>query len=164
MKSFLRQHSAAAAVLVLVLISLGGILVAYRQSEADRDARSALNSADGSAPTAVLDATDFDWGEIGRTQIVEHDFTLRNTGLQGTADLVVSEIVTSCGCTTAELRLNGASAVLPANIPPGDSGIVHVVFDPDAHDSRGATERAVRIETNDPRHPFLVITLHAYVR
>ena len=115
----------------------------------------------GNAPVALLNVTEFDWGEIDRTQIVEQDFIISNSGR---SNLTITKIVTSCGCTTAELQLKGQGIKLPSVIPPNGKGIIHVEFDPDAHDSRGNTKRAVRIETNDPDNPFLVINLHANVR
>lgn len=160
MLRFIRNHSASIAILILVAVSVGGIFYAYVKAESERRGREMLRSS-GSAPVALLNETDFDWGEIDRSAIAKQDFIIRNSGK---SDLTIEEIVTSCSCTTAELLLEGRNATLPAVLLPNGNGIIHVEFDPDAHDSRGSTNRAVRIETNDPDRPFLVINLHAYVR
>ena len=157
---FIRHHSASIAALDLAIIAIGGIASAYMKAEIEREEREVLRTS-GRAPAAALNVTEFDWGEISRTQIAQQDFLISN---RGNADLTISTIATSCGCTTAQLRLDGNSAELPAILPPNRQGVIHVEFDPDAHDARGDTERAVRIETNDPDQPFLVINLHAYVR
>jgi len=157
---FIRHHSASIAALILAIIAIGGIASAYMKAEIEREEREVLRTS-GRAPVAVLNVTEFDWGEISRTQIAQQDFLISN---RGNLDLTISTIVTSCGCTTAQLRIDGNATALPAALPPSRQGVIHIEFDPDAHDARGDTERAVRIETNDPDQPFLVINLHAYVR
>lgn len=160
MLHILKQHFAGAVAIALAVAAIAGITFAYRNTSTRERERNALRGI-GSTPTAVLSATKFDWGDINRNTIVEASFMLRN---EGTAVLNVTFLATSCSCTTAELLIDDAPAPIPAVIPSGGNGVIRVTFDPAAHESRGVTERAVRIETNDPDNPFLVITLHAYVR
>jgi hypothetical protein len=156
----IHRHFAAIAASVLIVASVVGVLYAYRRSAVERAAREELREQ-GGAPVALLEETEFDWGEVDRNTVVEHDFLLKNPG---TVPLVVTAVMTSCSCTTAELQLGGEGVSMPAEVPAGGEGVIHVELDPKLHDVRGDTERAVRIETNDPNRPFLIITLRANVQ
>jgi hypothetical protein len=144
---------------ILVLIAIVGIGYSYHQSTLEEQSRQQLLESEN-VPIAVLDRTEFDWGIIPRDTVATEDFTISNTG---SAPLTVTFMATSCGCTTAELLVNSEAVDIPAIIDPGEQATIHVAFDPDAHDSRGMTKRAVRIETNDPVNPFLIINLLSHV-
>jgi hypothetical protein len=107
------------------------------------------------APQANVDLplTRWDWGTIPRKPPVSQNFPIQNTG---TEPLVISNVVTSCGCTTADL----SSSV----IPPGQRADLLVTFDPDYHkDAVGPVTRIVWVETNDPDMPLLELRVDANV-
>ena len=160
MPNIFKRHFAGIVTLVLIIAGVGGIVSSYKKATMEQRAREAVRIS-GEIPQALLNETEFDWGEIDRNTIVEQSFTLSNPS---NAPLEITLIVTSCGCTTAELLLEGSPVELPAAIPPGGEGIVRVAFDPASMDVRGDAKRAVRIETNDPENPFLIINLYAHVR
>ena len=64
-------------------------------------------------------------------------------------------MVTSCGCTTAEL----SSSVIPA----GQRADLVVTFDPNFHETSGPVTRLVWLETNDPDMPVVELRLDANV-
>lgn len=103
-------------------------------------------------PRLDLPTRSHDFGRISRRGNVSHVFAVQNVG---TANLVVSNLVTSCGCTTAEL----SSSV----IPPGHRADLRVTFDPDYHEVRGNVVRAVWFATNDPAHPWVELRITADV-
>lgn len=146
--------------IAMIAIALGGVGFGWQKSRLAAETRATAKQQEN-VPAATLNETEFDWGKIPREKLAVRDFTLSNAG---GAALTVTRVATSCGCTTAELVQNGAPSVIPAEIPAGGSAVIHVVFDPAAHDSRGITKRAVRIETNDPENPFLIINLLADVQ
>lgn len=156
----LRRHFTGIVTLVLFATGAAGVAYSYTKATVEERGRETVRTS-GAAPEALLEETEFDWGSIDRTTAVEQPFTLRNPS---TTPLIVQSIATSCGCTTAQLLLSGTVVDLPAAIPPGGEGTVLVRFDPALHDARGETDRAVRIETNDPERPFLIINLSANVR
>jgi hypothetical protein len=106
-------------------------------------------------PVARLEipSASYDFGRISHTGDVAHTFAVQNTG---DADLVVTNLVTSCGCTTAEL----SSSV----IPPGQRADLRVVFDPDFHDVQGEVTRLVWFATNDPARPWVEVRIRADVQ
>ncbi len=109
----------------------------------------------GDVPQANVDLplARWDWGTIPRQPVVTQVFPIQNTGDQ---PLLISSVVTSCGCTTADL-----SASL---IPAGQRADLTVIFDPDFHDTSGPVTRLVWLETNDPDMPVVELRMDAVVR
>ncbi|MFQ6015556.1 MAG: DUF1573 domain-containing protein [Anaerolineae bacterium] len=109
---------------------------------------------DGPQPRIRVPQDFRDLGSVGATDIVEESFVIRNSG---EADLTISHIYTTCGCTTAELT----SSV----IPPGKVALLKVIFDAGFHDTRGqSVRRGVIIENNDRRQSKAEVWIEAYVR
>ncbi len=108
--------------------------------------------ADEPQPNADLPLSRWDWGAIPAIPLVAQTFPIQNTGNQ---PLLITSVVTSCGCTTASL----SSSV----IPPGQRADLKVVFDPNFHETSGPVMRLVWLQTNDPDLPLVEIRLDANV-
>ncbi len=105
-------------------------------------------------PNLAMPVVEYDFGSIpSGPGNVSQVFHIQNTG---TEVLEISSVVTSCGCTTANL----SSSV----IPPGTRADLTVVFDPDYHDTGGPVTRVVWLETNDPDQPVVEVGIAANVR
>ncbi len=88
-------------------------------------------------------------------------FEIKNTGA---SDLVIDDMETSCGCTSASIVYDGVEGPLfnmrehgnnpvgwSVSIRPGDTAILKVIYDPMVHpDLRGTVTRVVTLYTNDP--------------
>lgn len=95
-------------------------------------------------PTTVsADVREYDFGKIKKENgKVSTTFALANTGGN---PLIVGDIVTSCGCTSA--------AIDKANVPAGESAVVTVTFDPNFHEEpQGRFSRSTFVPTNDPNN------------
>ncbi len=103
-------------------------------------------------PQLDLPSTSHDFGRIPKRPDVAHVFAVQNTG---TDDLLISDLVTSCGCTTAELS--------SSLIPPGQRADLTVTFDPDYHEIEGEVSRLVWFATNDPTQPWVEVRITADV-
>ncbi|MFQ5684484.1 MAG: DUF1573 domain-containing protein [Candidatus Binatia bacterium] len=94
-------------------------------------------------------------GSVGRKDVINLTYAVVNRGNQ---DLVVDNMVTSCGCTTGTLDHN--------IIPPGHRADLNVRFDAGYHKvNRG--ERVVRVvwlRTNDPDTPVAEARLTATIQ
>lgn len=109
---------------------------------------------DQAQPAVLVPEKNYNFGNIGPQDVVEHKFIIRNNG---EAPLTISRAYTTCGCTTAEIS---ASV-----IPPGKVAEVTLVFDAGFHETAGQTvRRALIIENNDPRQSQAEIWIQATVR
>ena len=93
--------------------------------------------------------------------LVETTFEIKNTG---DSDLKITEIKTSCMCTTAVFKLDGKSSpefgmhsdklFWSQKIAPGQTGYLDVAFDPAYHGPNGTgnVTRVVYISSNDPQN------------
>ncbi|HDQ73915.1 MAG TPA: DUF1573 domain-containing protein [Chloroflexi bacterium] len=105
--------------------------------------------------TSQLDipSASYNFGQIYDTWDVTHIFAVQNTG---DADLLIGNLVTSCGCTTAELSSNV--------VPPGQRADLTVTFDADYHPTNGPVSRLVWFATNDPIQPWVEMRITADVQ
>ena len=109
---------------------------------------------DGPQPKIAVSEDSYNFGSIGPSDVVRHDFVIAN---QGDAPLTIHRAYTTCGCTTAEF-----TATL---IPPGKVAFVMMTLDAGYHDVRGQTvRRGIIIENNDPRNPQVELWAQASVR
>ena len=105
-------------------------------------------------PQLALAVTRIDVGDVVNGEIVGRDVVVRN---EGAGPLVVANVSTSCGCTTATLE--------PMTLDPGASGVLHIEFDSGAHgpDLTGPLMRQVFIASNDPQQPEAQLELVANI-
>lgn len=102
------------------------------------------------APKVVFDRTVHDFGTLVQGTTVQYSFSFRN---EGDAALEISSVNTSCGCTAAL-----ASDRLVA---PGKKGRVDVTFDSTGRP--GETDKRIRVWTNDPASPLVVLAIKGRV-
>jgi hypothetical protein len=109
----------------------------------------------GSVPRITIsdlnDKGTFDWGDIPADQTVEHTFKLTNTG---NADLVITQVYASCGCTIPSIagRELGEKGEInpPLVIAPGESHDLTVTYDPTVLKDEGSVVKYIQIFSNDP--------------
>lgn len=139
---------------LLPLAETGSPLYGEHDMELIPQQTPAPSSAPLDEPTPQVDIpnTQHDFGRVPSRRDVAHVFEIQN---MGNDDLVISNLVTSCGCTTAELTSNV--------IPPGERADLTVYFDPNYHQTRGEVVRLVWFATNDPTYPWAEVRLTANV-
>ena len=98
-----------------------------------------------SIPNKIIDL-----GIIKENEIMDIDIVFSNTGYR---KLVISDIRTSCGCTTAKLEKK--------KYRPGESGIIKVTFNPKGY-SKNVIKR-IAITSNSTDQPRIIIKIKAYV-
>ncbi|MEE9617496.1 MAG: DUF1573 domain-containing protein [Anaerolineae bacterium] len=109
--------------------------------------------ADVPIPRLDMPSVSHDFGHIYEQWDVTHIFAVQNTG---SADLEITNLVTSCGCTVAVISSNV--------IPPGQRADLTVTFDPDFHETQGEVVRLVWFATNDPAQPWVEVRITADVQ
>ena len=103
-------------------------------------------------PRLDMPSVSYDFGRVPARSDVAHPFAVQNTG---SAALVIRKLVTSCGCTTADLS---SSVILP-----GQRADLTVNFDLDFHEIQGEVTRLVWFATNDPSQPWVEVRITAVV-
>lgn len=88
----------------------------------------------------------YDFGEVEKGQKVQYNFEFKNSG---DAELVISEVKPSCGCTTAEMAKK--------NFAPGESGTIPITFDSTRFS--GNIQKTVTVVSNDSTNPRKQIKL-----
>ena len=106
-------------------------------------------------PDVTVTPTNRDLGSVGSTDVVNLIYAVVN---EGNEDLVVDRVVTSCGCTTAELSNN--------IIPPGHRADLKVRFDAGFHKMAPGEQvvRIVSLKTNDPDTPIAIARMTATIQ
>jgi len=106
-------------------------------------------------PDITVKPSNRDLGYVGSKDVVNLNYAVVNEGDQ---DLVVDSVVTSCGCTTAELS--------NSIIPPGHRADLKVHFDVGFHKMERGEQvvRIVWLKTNDPDTPIGIARLTATIR
>ena len=114
------------------------------------------------------DHLEYAWGEIGiNSGEAVHEFEIEN---RGTNVLELTNVLTSCACTTARITIEGkaspyfgmhSTSSWIGRLEPGQTATLSVVFDPLFHgpDGLGPIERFIAVETNDPQNPRLEFKL-----
>ncbi len=109
-----------------------------------------LSAAAKEAPHIVFEDDSHDFGNLYKGEKASHRFTFSN---EGTDDLVIQNVKTSCGCT--------AAALSQSSIPPGTRAEIEVTLSTNAF--RGNVSKTVTVSSNDPEKPHYVLTIEANV-
>ena len=121
---------------------------------------------------AMSAETEYSWGDIQmKDGVVTKLFTIKNNGTQ---DLELINIKTSCTCTTAAITTDGGKSPIfrmhqPSSwkgvVAPGAEAQLEVVFDPAFHGPSGVGQisRQITVETNDASSPLLTFSVTAIV-
>lgn len=144
--------------LLIILIIVGANFTRRPRVEAD-------NAGDVESSAKIeIDHHNFDFGTISMAKgKVNHNWKIKNTSQN---PLQISNLITSCMCTTAQLKADG-KAISPIfgmpmhgdeksnwseEIASGKAAEIEATFDPAAHgpEGTGPIERIISFKTNDP--------------
>jgi hypothetical protein len=103
-----------------------------------------------SGPKIQLDEEVFNFGSVKQGTKVLHEFTFKNLG---DADLVITDVKTSCGCT--------AAVTSARTIAPGGEGTLKVSFNSSGRS--GSQNKSITLVSNDPENPRLMVRLSGKV-
>ncbi len=103
-----------------------------------------------SGPKIAVEESEYDFGTIKAGEEVVHEFRFTNAG---TADLVITDVKTSCGCT--------AAVTSAKTITPGASGTLKVTFN--SAGRKGRQNKTATIFSNDAEQPKLALRMSGNV-
>ncbi len=105
-----------------------------------------VSFAGSAGPKIVLPEGVYDFGTVEQGADVTHEFKFRNSG---DADLIITDVKTSCGCT--------AAVTSAKTIAPGGEGTLKVIFN--SRGRRGRQNKTITIFSNDPERPRASVRL-----
>lgn len=123
------------------------------------------------APRISVNPIKYDFGEVSvRGPVVMTSITLKN---EGKSDLVIDNLDTSCGCTSASITKDGKEGPVfgmsehgfnpvgwSETLKAGESAILNIYYNAGVHpDSRGRTTMVVWVYSNDPNTPEKMIKI-----
>lgn len=97
-------------------------------------------------PKIVFEEQTYNFGKIYIGEIVEHGFKFKN---QGSAELLVKNVKSSCGCT--------AALVSKSHLLKDETGEVQVKFNPGRY--VGMVSKSVTVYSNDPESSSVKLTI-----
>lgn len=106
------------------------VVAAFAQQKEKKTATAAVNG-----PQITFQESEFNFGDIAQGEKAEHIFTFKNTG---TAPLVLSNVLTTCGCTASEWPKEP--------VAPGKSAQIKVTFN--SAGKMGVQNKVVTIVSN----------------
>jgi hypothetical protein len=127
---------------------------------------------DPRAPRLAFNKTEYDFGDVSlKDGVVKTEFTVKNSGKN---PLQFVNMSTSCGCTSAQLKLPETTSPMytmpghgdpPAKwrgtLAPGESGTLTVHYDPSVHkDLVEQVTREIYVVSNDPATPKMKLKIH----
>ena len=157
-------------VILFSFVFIGGAYFVISSGEKSQVPIVNYSVQDKNKPSVEAKETSFDMGTIKVSDTKEKEFIIKNIG---TKPLLLSEISSSCGCTSAQIVYKGTlskafsmhnQSDYVAQIEPNTSAIVKVVYMPFTMPVFGVVERQVFMSTNDPNNPKLEFKIKANVQ
>jgi hypothetical protein len=120
------------------------------------------------APTLSLVPAVYDFGDVSvQGGIVSTAMTVKN---EGSSDLIINDMDSSCGCTSATISKDGIEGPVfgmkmhgtnpvgwSETLKPGETALLNIYYNPMVHpDLRGPVTRAISLFSNDPRRKVSV--------
>lgn len=120
------------------------------------------------AAVIKLDPTGYNFGDVSvRGGVVKTVMTIKN---EGGSELVINDMDSSCGCTSATITKDGLEGPVfgmkmhgtnpvgwSETVKPGETAQLNIYYNPMVHpDMRGPVTRAISLYSNDPRRKVTV--------
>jgi hypothetical protein len=129
------------------------------------------DAATAQAPKILVAPIFYDFGDVSLAGgVVSTVMTIKN---EGGSDLVLNDMDSSCGCTTASvskdekegpvfgMRMHGTNPVgWSETLKSGETALLNIYYDPEVHpELRGPVTREIALFSNDPKNSVQVIRI-----
>lgn len=155
-------------IIIITVVIFGGVILAASLSQTAPIAQYKISDLE--RPKLEIFETGFDFGAMNLADKGQKDIQISN---QGAKPLVISELITSCDCTSAELIINGQASPLfsmrrdskwRGEIAPTGIAILRIFYEPQVMPIQGKVKRDIIFKTNDPENPLINIRFTANVK
>lgn len=152
---------------VIIILLIAGIIFAFENSKDQPITQ--YTADDNNSPRLEIGQIKFDFGIVKVSDTRTQEVPIKNMG-QNT--LVLSDFISSCDCTSAEVIIG--DKISPrfsmhrtpdwrGEIVPNTSAIIRLIYDPKVMPVKGPVKRAVLFKTNDPKQPEITLSFNAIV-
>ncbi len=123
------------------------------------------------APRIVIKPSSYNFQDVSVARgVVKTSMTIKN---EGKSDLLIDDMDSSCGCTTASIAKEGGEGPIfgmkmhgtnpvgwSETLKPGETAEINIYYDPQAHsDMRGHVTRVITVFSNDPNTPEKLVKI-----
>ena len=164
MKKFDSTNIGIIAIFVLLV---GGVIIAFAATKNISIVEYSVD--DINRPEFIIGQTNFDFGRMSLSETKTQDIIIKNTGK---SPLVLSDFITSCDCTFAQVIIDGQTSPRfsmhrnrdwRGEIPPDTQAIVRMIYEPRIMPVKGKIKREIIFKTNDPNQPVVNLSFTAQV-
>lgn len=152
---------------ITALIIVGVVLVAFNSTPENQ--MTAYESSQSERPRIKVEKTNIELGDIKIFDKIKEEIIIKNIGDK---TLQISNVYTSCGCTSAQIIINNEESPMfsmhnnPAwmgEIEPGGKATLKAIYEPSKMPVQGEVERTIFFRTNDPEKSEVKVNLKARV-
>lgn len=152
---------------IVTVIIIGGIIIAAAVSQGGPIPQ--YKTGDTSRPKLSIDQTQFDFGTMKLEDIKTQEVKITNTGAK---PLVLSDFITSCNCTFAQVVIQGQASPRfsmhrnpewRGKIAPQETAVIKLIYEPQIMPVKGSVKRTIVFKTNDPGQPLVKLSFDAKV-
>jgi len=153
-------------VVIMILVVLGFIIYGFSKT----NKMPSYSKDDANRPIAEVKEDSFDFGPSNTSDVQEHTFPLKNIGK---SDLYISQITTSCDCTSAYVYQGGnvsprfnmhIESSWKTAVKPDETVYIRAVYDPKVMPEKGKISRFITMASNDPNQPELQYKIEVEIK
>jgi hypothetical protein len=149
------------------LVVVGVLFIAFQATPESK--MTTYDATQTEKPEIKIEKTNVDLGDMKISDKKIEEINFENTGNK---PLQVSNVYTSCGCTSAQVVINGEESPIfsmhgnpswMGEVAPGGKAVLRAIYEPAKHPVQGRTEKTIFFKTNDPENSEVNIQLTARV-
>lgn len=154
-------------IIAISIVIFAGIVYASLKTSSQLIAQ--YQNTDQDRPKLEIKETLFDFGKISLSDIKTKEVQIKNIG---TRPLIISDLITSCDCTFAQLIVNNEESPRfsmrrdprwRGEIAENSTAILKIIYEPRLMPAQGVVKRAIVFKTNDPNKPSVNINFTAEI-
>ncbi|OGY24348.1 MAG: hypothetical protein A2172_00595 [Candidatus Woykebacteria bacterium RBG_13_40_15] len=150
-----------------VLLLLGSLIFLF--SSAKENKTVTYSKSDAERPKLQIEKTNID---LGRIKVADKKISVIKLKNVGSKPLQITNVFTSCDCTSAQLVINGQESPVfsmhenptwVGELQPNAEATLKAIYEPYKMPVHGAVERTIYFKTNDPDKTDVQIQMKANV-
>lgn len=160
-------NSTVIGIIIISVLLVGGAIIAFVTTKST--SISQYSADDINRPQFIIGQTNFDFGKMAIKDTKTQEIPIKNNGKD---TLVLSDFITSCDCTFAQVIINGQESPKfsmhrnpnwRGEILSGGAALIKITYEPKIMPVKGLVKREIIFKTNDPNQPLVHLSFIANV-